>query len=325
MGWTGRNNFGDDLLLDVWQRAFRPRKLIVAPWTRKEQLARIASGAPRVPWVLLGGGTVLGSPYWSQACMRSLQQLHASRVVAIGCGARTATDSGAPGIDEADWSGWGPRSRIEIRGVRGPLSQEAAAPVIGRSDVVGDSALLASLQRTALPPKDVIGVSIGQDIDTTSNVVHEKVRSLAATLRKQGNALSFRVFEFRETDRHSSTLLAAALDTHDIVRYSEVGMDATMAQISSCRSVISERLHGAVAAAAMGVRPVSISYQSKCTDFMASIDLRSGVIQPGTLGSSAAHEIVSESLTKSDHWRESVSRLAGRLSEHASQLSQVDC
>ena len=56
-------------------------------------------------------------------------------------------------------------------------------------------------------------------------------------------------------------------------------------RLEACDVVISERLHGAVLAAAHGIPFVSIGYKGKCMDFASSIDMTDLCLYPENLSS----------------------------------------
>ena len=90
-------------------------------------------------------------------------------------------------------------------------------------------------------------------------------------------------FALSTADQAAARHLSDRLTTASVVHaYTDVA--ATMAAIGSCDLVVSERLHGAVAAVSLGIATVPLSYASKCDDFWSSV---TGRAAPVTVGHSA--------------------------------------
>src|SRR5881398_2657755 len=99
VGWQGHQNFGDDILLDVWRRLFGAAIAAQAPLHAKDYL-RSAPGVLRdrarvrdEADVLLGGGTALGFRSWAHHLRLATTAYGARTVVALGAGAAESSDA----------------------------------------------------------------------------------------------------------------------------------------------------------------------------------------------------------------------------------------
>jgi hypothetical protein len=278
LGWQGNANFGDDLLHETWRAALDEPLTVEAPLNRRDYLRsapRFAAdrfrliGSERI--VLLGGGTTVGFESWAEHARLAARYFGAAGVVGTGLGAAAATDAYSLEQQRQRWDAWRSLDGLRIAGVRGPITEAEVAEHLRPVPISGDPALLYPLVRPVSRPLDTggrIGVSLGSeprsrfDVDTVADAVD---RYATETGAQQVIA-----FALSDADRLAAHALAGRLKTPSVVHtFSDVA--ETMSTIASCGLVVSERLHGAVAAVALGVATVPLSYASKCDDFWLSI------------------------------------------------------
>lgn len=292
LGWQGNDNFGDELLWDAWKVALGRDLSVTAPLTLgrylvknvREYLAqRIALvGSERL--VILGGGTTIGFGTWARHTRLAKRMYRAAGVVIPGAGAASSGDSFSLSRQPADWDAWQLQRDIALYGVRGPLTVDECEAAWRPTAVIGDPALLYPLHAgLELPaaPANRIGLCLGSDKATRFDL-DTVVAAVKTAAEARGSEVV--VFQVADTDSVVAEATAAALGPDvRIVRFT--GSVAEMMQeLANCRIVISERLHGAVAAVSLGVATVPLSYASKCDDFWMSV---AGERAPITIGHTA--------------------------------------
>ena len=296
LGWQGYDNFGDDLLHDTWRAALGAPLDVEAPLHGRAYLKRSPEialhrlrtlGHRRL--VLLGGGTTIGFGSWAGHAHRAGLAYGAEAVVGLGLGAAESTDAHLLATQPHDWQAWKRNSRFRLAGVRGPLSQHEVAQHLGPTEVVGDPALLYPVVRPVSPSgAPAIGVSLGSDPTTRFDL-----DTVAAVIDRRAarDHLPIRVFALSRSDRSVARELAqrvsAPVEIHD---YSG-DVHATMRAIASCTVLVSERLHGVIAAVALGVPAVPLAYASKCDDFWLSVTGTRPSSTVGVCGSTIADAV----------------------------------
>lgn len=275
LGWQGYGNFGDDLLHETWRAALGAPLDVQAPLHTRAYIKRspeIATHRVRTlgtrRLVLLGGGTSIGFGTWAGHARRA-GLAYGADVVGLGLGAAESTDQHLLSSQPHDWDAWKRNTRFRLAGVRGPLSQHEVAEHLGPTEVVGDPALLYPLVRPVTTDGTrAIGVTLGSDPTTRFDV-----DAVAAVISRRAtrDRSPVRVFALSPSDRavarDLAARIAAPVELHDY----ELDVHATMRAIASCRVLVSERLHGVIAAVALGVPAVPLAYASKCDDFWMSV------------------------------------------------------
>ncbi|MCS6577706.1 polysaccharide pyruvyl transferase family protein [Curtobacterium poinsettiae] len=291
LGWQGNANFGDDLLYETWRAALDDPLTVQAPLNARDYLRtaprfgvdRLRTlGTERV--VLLGGGTSVGFASWAEHARLAIRNFGADGLIGVGLGAASASDTYSLAQQRQRWEAWRTLQRLHIAGVRGPLTQDEVSAHLMPVDISGDPALLYPLVRHVPRPTRAaprIGVSLGSDprsrfdVATVAAAVDEHARDTGAT--------EVVAFALSAADQDAARQLAGRLTTASVV-HASTDVAATMAAIGGCDLVVSERLHGAVAAVSLGIATVPLSYASKCDDFWSSV---TGRAAPVTVGHSA--------------------------------------
>lgn len=292
LGWQGNANFGDDLLHETWRAALDDPLDVEAPLNARDYLRRAAAFArdrlrtrrsERV--VLIGGGTTVGFAAWAEHARLAVRNYAAAGIIGVGLGAAASSDAYALERHRQQWAAWRDLDRLRIAGVRGPITEDEVTTHLGPVTISGDPALLYPLVRPVQPAGDPgarrIGVSLGSDptsrfdVDTAAAAVDAHARATGAD--------QVVAFALSVPDQSVARALSDRLRTPSVVHeYTDVA--ETMSVIAGCNLMVSERLHGAVAAIALDVPTVPLSYASKCDDFWASL---TGHPAPITVGHTA--------------------------------------
>lgn len=291
LGWQGNANFGDDLLHETWRAALDDPLDVEAPLNARDYLRGAAAFArdrlrtrrsERV--VLIGGGTTVGFAAWADHARLAVRNYAAAGIIGVGLGAAASSDAYALERHRQQWAAWRDLDRLRIAGVRGPITEHEVTTHLGPVTISGDPALLYPLVRPVQPSGDPgarrIGVSLGSDphsrfdVETVATAVDAHARTVGAD--------QVVAFALSAADQSVARALSERLRTPSVIHdYTDVA--ETMSAIAGCELVVSERLHGVVAAIALGVPTVPLSYASKCDDFWSSL---TGDPAPITVGHS---------------------------------------
>ncbi len=292
LGWQGNANFGDDLLHETWRAALDDPLEVEAPLNTRDYLRGAARfGRDRLRMlrservVLIGGGTTVGFAAWAHHARRAVRNYGAAGIIGVGLGTAASSDAHSLGGHRQHWDAWRDLDCLRIAGVRGPITEDQVTTHLGPVSVSGDPALLYPLVRpvqpAGAPGERRIGVSLGSD--PTSRFDLETVAAAVDAHARATGADQVVVFALSLPDRAVARTLSERLRTPSVVHeYTDVA--ETMSVIAGCDLVVSERLHGAVAAVALDVPTVPLSYASKCDDFWASL---TGHPAPITVGHTA--------------------------------------
>lgn len=287
LGWTGHGNYGDELLLETWRLVLGVDT--VSPVTRRARLADLRSavhayrsGRSVERMLLVGGGTVLGFQNWARHVADAARVYRADTVVALGAGAAESTDTFALGLQGQDWRRWA-RLRSILLGVRGPLTAVACEGTWNSPAVVGDPALSYPVAAGIEHVHDAdgpVGVSVGAD-----PVSRFDPGSIAAAVRVLSSVdTEIMLFALSPNDVAACHALQSELHRPSRIHRFDGDVRATTSEIGRCRLMLSERLHGAVAAVGLGVPTVPLAYASKCDDFWISVTGERPGVVPGSTG-----------------------------------------
>ncbi|WP_053387310.1 polysaccharide pyruvyl transferase family protein [Leucobacter japonicus] len=319
LGWQSNNNFGDELIYDFWKAALNRPLDIEAPLTLKRYLTKqIAAFLPdrvrlvgRERAILLGGGTTVGFGTWARHARLAQRMYGTTRVLAAGAGAAERGDEFTLSRQPHEWQAWRDLQGFELLGVRGPLTSSACAAELQPSPVIGDPALayphFIDVRRR---PRNVIGLCLGSEGSSRFEIaeVAEGVQQAAANMGAE-----IVLFQMTDADAPVNEQLRRVLGDVDTVVFDGdvLGM---MEQIAACAAFVSERLHGTIAAVALGVAATPLPYASKCDDFWLSVcDER-----PSLTPQSAAVEIAQAVLASRDPIE--LERISERVAVHRAAL-----
>lgn len=302
LGWLGFANYGDDLLLYVWQKVLNNRLEVRAPLQNSDYLRHVCRyfiglarliGTERI--ILLGGGTTLGFENWAAHLRRAQRYYRTRRVVVVGAGAAESNDEYAFGIQSAGWKQWSAIDGLGVWGVRGPLTQvELRERIAVESPVTGDPALMypflidsdsvdtaARGATSGAASHSELGVCVGSHHSTRFDL--EKIAAAIQAAIPTAAFTTVRLFQLSVSDRDVTTQLAGMLgDLVSGIHVYEGNIENTTAAIRQCSTFVSERLHGAIVAVSFGVPTVTLAYASKCDDFWLSVSGQRPSVTPSS-------------------------------------------
>lgn len=270
VGWTGRSNLGDEAMLQA------VRGLLTG--------VDLTTSGDRADLLMLGGGTLINRGY-----LRHLRPLDSPRIerVAFGTGVANPDYWGDPKESPSDWIEF-LESCLYV-GVRGPVSASLLEGWGLRRDVeiVGDPALALTAPdtitkvegRVVVCPAWARGLLWGESDDD----VITAFAALVSALRRDGHDV-WALSAFPGDDSHIIDMMrrADAPDLPYLAAHDDPG--PALELLASAELVVSERLHGAVLAAAAGTVPVLVEYRPKLRDFAESIGMRELVIRTDVMG-----------------------------------------
>lgn len=297
LGWQGNDNFGDELLYDSWRAALHDRLEVTAPLTLGRYLVKEAgkyarartrlAGCERL--VLLGGGTTIGFRTWAEHTRLARRMFGASGTLVPGAGAAERGDRFLLSRQPHDWAAWKREPDVALFGVRGPLTALECSDQWEPTAVLGDPALLYPRHvDVTSSPLNTVGLCLGSE-GTSRFDVAEVARTVRGVATELGATVT--VFEVTSADRPVTDALRDLLGADTRVVGFDGDVRAMMTEIARCRLMVSERLHGVVAAVAAGVPAVPLAYASKCDDFWLSVAGVRAAIKPGVSGDRLAAEL----------------------------------
>jgi len=276
IGWTGNENFGDEVMLESVTK--------VMNW------GEIHTKGEASNLLLLGGGTLINRGGY----LKWLQSKDSPRIerAVFGTGVANPSYWGETEPKE-QWVDF--LSTCAYVGVRGPLSAEILTDwgVTSPIEVVGDSALLLHRPSGAKPTDhNIVTISPARTKDQlwgqSDETVFAALANLTRRLIDQGRDVRF-LSCFPADDRPIFEIMRAAgrPDLPYVAAYARP--EAGVALLAESGVVVSERLHGAVVAAACGTPFVGLEYRPKIRDFAESVDMEQYVLPTNDLG--GLHEL----------------------------------
>ena len=271
VGWSGYDNLGDEAMLTATTR--------LLDW------GSLSTSGEATDLLLLGGGTLINR----KSYLGILREKDSPRVERAVLGTGVAHPE-YWGITE-DTKQWGEflRSCVFV-GVRGPRSEALLRDwgYDGQLAVVGDPALALTVpsdspardrNRIVISPAWTRGELWGEDDSKVFDALIELIQGFE-TEGRHVTMLSC----FPADDRHIMEMMrrAGRPDLPYLAGYADA--DAALRLMAGSGLVISERLHGAILAAACGTPFVGLEYQPKLRDFGASIGLERYIVRTDRLG-----------------------------------------
>ncbi len=269
VGWTGRDNLGDEAMLRACRR--------LMPW------AEISTSGDAIDGLVLGGGTLINRSTY----LRWLRERDSPRVERFVFGTGVASPEFWGITEDTDeWLDY--LSSCLYVGVRGPASVETLREwgYRGVVEQVGDPAL--ALEAPKVDPVD--GHVVVAPAWTRGELWGGADEQVYATLAEA-------VSQWVERGR-SVTLLSCHPDDDrpcvEIMRragypdlphhFGYLDIDRALQLLASADVVVAERLHAAVLAAACGRPFVAIEYRPKLADFARSVEAARWLIRSDHLG-----------------------------------------
>jgi GT2 family glycosyltransferase len=315
IGWLGKNNFGDDVMLQSIQ-ALLPNAVVGRNLPDRRRM------------VMLGGGTLVNRVRY----LEDLRRYDTPRVERVVFGSGVA--------DPAYWGQTEPvpewlnfLDRCGYVGVRGPRSAALLREwgYTGSLEILGDPGL------SVIPPADVErndGLVVispawtdGELWGGDDGAVFSELATTVRSLRDRGRQIAY-LSCFAGDDRHIMEIMRQS-DTSDaryLAAYDDI--DGGIRLLAEAGVVIAERLHAAVIAAACGTPFVGIEYRPKMRDFASSVEheamvIRSDEVDAGRLvamvdeagGGAMANELKSAIPVYQDRQKAAALRLMAMLED----------
>lgn len=325
IGAIGLPNLGDVALLQSIDTLLKSVQMQVIPYRPKSFPLRIARGLGLRPThFCLGGGTLINSP----APLQAVRRMEAMGLTgfAFGTGVRDPRFWNRVDRFPRELSVWVEcLARFASVSVRGPISADILRECgLRHVEIIGDPALQfwrpptenpVSTNRIAMNLCSGYGRKSGND----ERKVFEQLRIVARDLLRTGTELV--LISVWPVDDDLVQGFASSLGHSARVSVELVGPDVQrfLNLVASCDVMLSMRLHAAVLAMCRSIPVVSVEYQPKCRDFMASMDLLRYNIQPDDLDPKGAVALINEVLER----RAELCLLVGRRAQYY-QNQQAD-
>jgi hypothetical protein len=275
-GWLGKQNLGDEVLLDACQHLFPAFQILAFDG------GRLAVGLTRVSPIyragLLGGGTLIGM---DRIFVESAEAFLSVRndLIVFGTGVDTTRFLGKNG-SARDWLPL--LKRCKIAGVRGPDSAAALAEAgMPGVQVIGDPAL--AFARKDINPSFVpksIGLNIGASDGSywaDADRVQREITQLAVQAKKAGWRVEWLVVMPRDLPNIQKAAEASGTTERIHLIYDDhiQFMEATR----SLSVFVGMKLHATVLATCALTPSVMLEYRPKCLDYMKSIGQEAATVR----------------------------------------------
>ena len=316
IGAVSLPNLGDVALLQAIGSLLNRVQIQAVPYPRESFTLQIARGLGLKPThFCLGGGTLINSP----APLQAVRRMEAMGLTGFTFGTGVRDPQFWDGVDRfpRELSQWVEcLGRFESISVRGPISanilKQCGLPQV---QIIGDPALQFWAPPTEIPPStNRIAINIcsgyGRKSGNDESRVFEQLRVVARNLLRAGIELV--LISVWAVDDDLVQGFASSLEGGSRVSVELVGSDVQrfLSLVASCDLMVSMRLHAAVLAMCRSVPVVSIEYQPKCRDFMASMHLDRYNIQPDELDPELAERLIYEALEHRAMLRQVIHRRA---------------
>lgn len=277
----GNLNLGDNLLFWAHQHS-----LPDIPLRQVHTFPRFLAprSVQRLRGIVLGGGTLIGSPSFRHGLQTAVAALPDLPVVNIGTGVDDPVmpSTGRPG-DDAELRAWVDLlRRLRTVWVRGPLSQRLLHDLDVPAEISGDPVLLFALD-TDLRARPMTG-QVGINLGITGNQWQQRPEELVRAVTEYGRMVQKDGLE---------VLLISVWDSDDAVTASvarDLGCEAILApQLRTAGAMrrvmkrldllVAQKLHAVVGAACVATPAIALEYRPKCRDFQESIGMGRWVIR----------------------------------------------
>ncbi|MPV37615.1 polysaccharide pyruvyl transferase family protein [Georgenia subflava] len=287
LGWVGQGNIGDELMFNAHSHVLAPREL--RPVGLDGPGRRLMNGRrPSAEVLLLGGGTVLNLDSWGRRLDKVTRILDYERLIVFGPGAEDTEFGIRRGlVSEEGQRTWRRlMSEAAFIGVRGPRSQHTLSKLGISSVVVGDPGLCVPLRRisphTSLAGRPQIALNL-TGVRNALPKMYEwraEVARAAATWKRRGCLVN--VFGMDSGDVMATLALLQQFGVQADKWIDRPSVSSLTQFLAGTHLVVSERLHGAIVSANLGVPFLHLGYKPKSFDFLESIGASERAIGIGT-------------------------------------------
>lgn len=278
IGWVGHGNLGDQAMFQAMATALAPHQLLPMLPAPGERVLRAmgAGGGECFGAVVLGGGTLINRLYLDVAKLAvswNLPLFVAGTGVGIPGFGFSSRDEGSL----QEWAAILHRSpQIAVRGPESAKLLEGAG--VSGVEIIGDPALAFTPDvLPVLRGKPRLAVNLGPDGQARNEGV---ARVVSEFLRTGGEVVGVALGTGDQACLHRFRrlhgLAGMTIESH------RDSAEQLLATLEGSHALITVRLHAAVLATCVGVPPVLFAYNSKCLDFMASMDLPACAVPPST-------------------------------------------
>ena len=276
IGWFGHRNVGDESVFAGMKRVQPDVRWL--PAIRSTRGIRLAAhvgldGPNFFRSTVLGGGTMISSGRsrdWVEELLRLGQPLWA-----CGTGVGSAGWSQTVDVDLRAWSSL--LNDFKGIAVRGPKSKERLESVgVRRVEICGDAALaLARNQpgKAADPP--ALAINLSAPLRADEGVDFDQLLALLVRAAKRWSQRGGRILPFAmdRADMNPLRQFCKQIEMAPANILFDLDPDRVIDALGRCAAVVGVRLHSAVFATCVGLRPVLLGYRDKCLDFMLSMGL----------------------------------------------------
>jgi len=298
-GWIGRNNLGDEILLEAAKRLFPKASMIPYPDAGGRVVTSVSKVLNLFEYGLMAGGTVINkSPRQLRVAEESFG-LNKKNIV-FGSGVCDPTIwSKWPGWHDILHK-WAPiLNECAYVGVRGPISAKLLQDAgISKAEVIGDPVLALSddaPNMTQYVPKTV-GFNIGHAYNHvwgSEEVIQEEFVKLAR-FAKEANWKVKWVVVWPE-DLEITKKVAKASGTDDMIQEVYNDYSEYMDSVRSLSTFVGMKLHAVALATCAFVPSLMLEYRPKCRDYMLAIGQGASTVRTDQFNAIDAWETI-------QHW-----------------------
>lgn len=280
VGWLGRENFGDEAMLNA-VRALLPD-------------AVVGHNAPNRRLLMLGGGTLINRITY----LESLRRYDSPRIERVVFGSGVA-DPEYWGLTEPvdQWVDF--LDSAMYVGVRGPRSESLLREwgYEGELEILGDPGLSLEPKREIEKEPGLVVVSPawtnGELWGGDDGAVFGALADLVRSLRTDGREVAYLSCHPGD-DRHIMEIMkqSDSISADYVAGYAD--HDGGVELLTRAGAVVAERLHAAVIAAACGTASVAIEYRPKIRDFARSVNQEDYVLRSDEVSAARLSELLSD-------------------------------
>jgi polysaccharide pyruvyl transferase WcaK-like protein len=277
VGAPSTGNLGDRMLFQALCELFDGIALVPCPppaLRRRPSLSRLWERAFRgrrsLSAVLLGGGTIVNDPVF----LSQLKSQNRGRpLLLFGSGVR---DPDFEGNCLEEWRPW--LETLSCCFVRDEFSAETLKAVGVDAEVIGDPVLSLIGSRPLQTGTVDRGVRVGLNVGCEGKQFgrqRDVVRALSTCISELiSRNVSVEFFAMHRSDESRLRELRSSLGLDRIrIHGHQLGTKRWLQQLSRMDVTVGQRLHSSIAACALGIPSVSLSYRRKCRDFMKSLGM----------------------------------------------------